>query len=193
MGKHDQGQTGELEEEHSSLDGEEEIAMHLDHWSRSNRPFPSTKMLLVHQDPTKELVQVASRVGIRECGGTRRCVTWPPVTEEESVSSIARARKTKKIIINIDARSAGPPSFSFALQTPKPKELQQLRALSASKCHWHRLFCEMTLPIICLSACVMPSCSKGPLCFTFSIVRDVRAVPRAVVLTFSIARDLAMA
>jgi len=30
--------------------------------------------------------------------------------------------------------------------------LQQLRALSAPKCHRHRRFCEMTLTAICLSA-----------------------------------------
>jgi len=53
------------------------------------------------------------------------------------------------------------------LRTPKPKELQQLRALSAPKCHRHRRFCEMALPIICLSACELPSCSKGPLCLPF--------------------------
>ena len=38
------------------------------------------------------------------------------------------------------------------LCTPKPKELQQLRALSAPKCHRHHRFCEMALLIICLSA-----------------------------------------
>ena len=52
------------------------------------------------------------------------------------------------------------------LRTPKPKELQQLRELSAPKCHRHRRFCEMALPVVCLSACVLPSCSKGPLCST---------------------------
>ena len=46
------------------------------------------------------------------------------------------------------------------LRTPKPKELQQLRALSAPKCHRHRRFCEMALPVIYLSACVLPSCYK---------------------------------
>jgi len=53
------------------------------------------------------------------------------------------------------------------LRTPRPKELQQLRALSAPKCQRHRHFCEMALPVICLSACVLPSCSKGPLCLPF--------------------------
>jgi len=53
------------------------------------------------------------------------------------------------------------------LHTPKLKELQQLRALSAPKCHRHRRFCEMALPVICLSACELPSCSKGPLCLPF--------------------------
>ena len=53
------------------------------------------------------------------------------------------------------------------LRTPKPKELQQLRALSAPKFHRHRRFCEMALPIILLSACELPSCSKGPVCLPF--------------------------
>jgi hypothetical protein len=52
-------------------------------------------------------------------------------------------------------------------RTPKPKELQQLRALSAPKCSRHRRFCEMALPGICLSACVLPSFSKSPLCLPF--------------------------
>ena len=53
------------------------------------------------------------------------------------------------------------------IRTAKPKELQQLRELSAPKCFRHRRFCEMALPIICLSACVLPSCYKGPLCLPF--------------------------
>ena len=72
-------------------------------------------------------------------------------TRTENERCFMRPITRKKRRMNIDARSAGPPSFSF---TPKPNELQQLRALSAPKCHWHRRFCEMALPVICLSACV---------------------------------------
>ena len=75
-------------------------------------------------------------------------------------------RVTLFIVMSIDARSAGPPSFSLALQSPR--SCSNCAHYQLRKCSRHRRFCEMALPGICLSACVLPSFSEGPLCLPFN-------------------------